>query len=157
VMSSSHRLRIAFQRLGWRAPQWWVGVIAGVAWIVATAPILIGSTPHSSGHVHSSAQEPKAVDAAVSVACVAAMMFPLLLPTLRRVAVASLWTRRDRAMLACLFGFFAAWLVASALMDSVIQEVNNLVTPAATIGFSTAAALVWQSTRADGAHCGHVT
>jgi hypothetical protein len=148
VIPSSDRLRLAFQRIGWRAPQWWVAVIAAAAWAVVLAPSWIASTPHPSGHVHAPAGESNAIDPALGVACVAAMMFPLFLPTLRRVAVTSLWTRRHRAMLACLGGFFASWLVASALIGFVIDAVSNAVAPLATIALSTAAAIVWQPTRA---------
>jgi predicted metal-binding membrane protein len=76
------------------------------------------------------------------------MMVPLLLPTLRRVAVASLWSRRDRAMAFCLTGYLASWLVASIVIGVSIEAVHGAGGPFAPIGISAAAALAWQRTRA---------
>jgi len=150
VTANVERARLAFQRIGWRAPQWWVSIVVLVAWLVAIAG---GSTDVGPGepaghHLHGSTVRPAAPDGLVTFACVVAMMVPLLLPTLRRVAVASLWKRRDRAMAACLVGYLALWLPASLLIGLGVEAEHALGGPFGAIGLSAAAALFWQSTRA---------
>jgi predicted metal-binding membrane protein len=144
------RARLAFERIGWRAPQWWVGALVPMAWLLAISATWTSVTAAepSSHHLHASLARPAATDGLVTFACVVAMMVPLVLPTLRRVAVASLWTRRDRAIAVCLTGYLASWLVASIVIGLGVDAAHAGGGPFAAIGISAAAALAWQGTRA---------
>lgn len=143
------RARLAFQRIRWRAPQWWVSTVVPVAWLVATGATWTPITPAepASHHLHASMVRPAATDGLVTFACVVAMMVPLLLPTLRRAAVASLWTRRDRAMVVCVTSYLALWFLASIVIGLAVDAVHDIGGPSGALGISGAAALAWQTTK----------
>src|SRR5439155_3366218 len=71
---------------------------------------------------------------------------PLLLPTLRRVALASLWARRRRAMLVCLSGYVLTWVAVATLLQVAVVLFRSLAGPTATIALTFAVAAVWQRT-----------
>jgi len=141
----SVRAALAGQRIAWRVPQWWAALAALAAWLV-----LIGLTywPAASiahlGHIHAaSASIPERPGPFVSVDCVIAMMLPVVLFNLRQVAIASLWGRRDRAMLGFLVGYSGIWITTSLLLGAGIDAVAALLDPAATIALTVIAAFAW--------------
>lgn len=143
------RARLAFQRIGWRAPQWWVSTAVPLGWLFAIAAwwTPVTASEPASHHLHTPLARPAAPDGLVTFACVVAMMVPLVLPTLRWVAIASLWTRRDRAMAVCLTGYLALWVVASIVIGLSVDTLHAAGGSFAATGMSAAAALAWQGTR----------
>lgn len=80
------------------------------------------------------------------LAMIAAMMLPLLTPTLREVAARSLWRRRHRAMLVFLGGYFAPWAALGGAVAALRMAPWARAPAAAPIGFAIAAA--WACTPA---------
>lgn len=142
------RMALAAQRISWRVPEWWVGIAVLATWgaMITAAPSTQVATA-AVGHVHHAATAlitPAVVITEISY--VIAMMVPLLLPTLRRVALASLWSRRDRAVFACLAGFLAVWIAAALALGVLTGVVRVWLGPVLTIVLAVAVALIWQRT-----------
>lgn len=73
----------------------------------------------------------------------AAMMLPLLADQVRIVAMRSLWSRRQRAMILFAVGYLAAWMIAGLLLIPILA----LVAASSWIHASAmASALVWHRT-----------
>jgi predicted metal-binding membrane protein len=125
-------------------------MVVPVAWLVAIGATWIPAAPAEPAvhHLHASTVRLATTDGLVRVACVVAMMVPLLLPTLRRAALASLWTRRDRAIVVCVISYLALWLLAMVVIGLGVDAVHAVGGPFAAIGISGAAALAWHTTKA---------
>jgi predicted metal-binding membrane protein len=76
---------------------------------------------------------------------VAAMMLPFSLDALRLTAVRSLWSRRHRAIIGFLIGYFAAWIAAGTAAVSLRGFVLAHTYAAASLSF--VAGALWQRTR----------
>jgi predicted metal-binding membrane protein len=80
------------------------------------------------------------------LACVLAMMVPLVLPTLRRTAFASLWQRRQQAMVECLLGYVLVWIACALVLGVVGHGSTVLGGQPILIGSALLVALAWQRT-----------
>ncbi len=148
--AGAHRVRRA---LRWR-PEWWVAVIAALAW----AALAFG---HGSGPSLAGAQTFPGSAAAGSVApgtilpalaewtlMVGAMMLPVALPATRHVALNSLRRRRARAMVLFLAAYVAVWVaVGAAAVTAVELAIGAGVAPPALAGGGLLVAAGWQLTR----------
>jgi predicted metal-binding membrane protein len=129
-------IRDRLRRIGWRHPEWWVGLAAAAAWM-----FMFGmSHPHAS---HTGIIPGRGGTLGM-VAMVIAMMVPLTLTNVRHVALSSLWRRRHRAIAAFLVGFLAVWIV---IQSAIVGSWGLL---AAIVGWGTAggvamvAAALWE-------------
>jgi predicted metal-binding membrane protein len=79
----------------------------------------------------------------------AAMMLPVVAAPLRHVRDRSFATRRARAMLLFVLGYFAVWMAAGAVLQLVaLAALSVLPVPPAWLGLAVAVALMWQVTPA---------
>ncbi len=131
-------------------PEWWAAALAATAWaalFVSTIRDLAaeGLSGHDHGLGPTSSRSPGAVLAAWAVMSVA-MMVPLVVPTVRHVALSSLWGRRHRAAAAFLGGYLAVWTAAGLVIMGIVAALAALA--GATVARATAfgGAAVWQLT-----------
>ena len=122
------------RRFVWRCPHWWVMAMCAIAWGWMATRWWASHHPHG-------------FDLLEWTLMVGAMMLPLVFAHLRVVAARSLWSRRQRAMVAFLVGYAGISLLAGAAglalaqaADVVAQSVGSLALIAT--GFMVAA--VWQ-------------
>lgn len=149
TLATGRAVVVALQVLAWRVPEWWLWVGVLVTWVAIVIGFVGASTPPvHGGHLHQPAAATPPGGVAVEVTCVLAMMVPLVLPTLRRVAFASLWSRRHRAMLVCLSGYLTLWIACSLVLATIVEALLAVVGSTATIGLVAATALLWQLTDA---------
>jgi hypothetical protein len=139
VRAVHNGIRDKLRRFGWRYPEWWVVMVAAVAWMFMAGM--------SYSHASHTGVTPGRGDGQVTlgmVAMVIAMMLPLTLANVRHVALSSLWRRRHRAIAAFLVSFIAVWIV----VQSAIVGTWGLLTP--LVGWQTAggvamvAAALWE-------------
>lgn len=131
----------------WRVPEWWVWVLILTSWVLLGIGVTTaGGSPAHAGHSHGAAPAVTSLASPSDVYGVFAMMGPLVLPTLRRTALASLWHRRQQAMVECLVGYLLIWVVSALVVGVVIHQIATLVGQPLLIGFVLLAVLVWQRT-----------
>jgi hypothetical protein len=88
----------AFEQIRWRLPEYWMLALSAAAWVTLAA--------RSAVHVH----QPGAVSNWWHwMLMVAAMMLPLKIDGVRRIAEYSLWSRRHRAIAGYLVGYLSVW------------------------------------------------
>lgn len=133
-------LRQRVRGLGRRHPQWWVAVLAAGGWaVLLTAGI--------AGHRHGDPSgDPSSWPAGLawSAVMVTAMMAPLVLPNVRRLAHASLRRRRFRAGAAFLVGYLGVWTAVAVVTDRLVTAVAGLLGGPATTVVVFGAAAAWQ-------------
>jgi predicted metal-binding membrane protein len=139
VQTVDNGIRDRLRRLGWRNPEWWVVVVAAVAWLS-----MAGISHTHASHAGITAGTDHGKHALGVVAMVIAMMVPLTITNVRHVAQSSLWRRRNRAIAGFLVGYLAVWLV----VQTIIVETWGLLAP--LVGWATAgviamvAAALWE-------------
>lgn len=130
-----------WRRLVWQHPEWWTIALSAAAWGTIMGQWFFAS-PHS-GHA---ARNGSLVLS--SVLMIVAMMFPMVLSSVRTVAARSLWRRRHRAILQFLAGYMAPWMLFSLSVLAVLQvqvlEIGLQSPQTAAFGFG--AAVLWQLT-----------
>ena len=132
---------VRMRRLAWRRPDWWVAVLVAAAWLV-----LFSSGVGDLGHLfglaptHHSPLDWLGHGAVMS----AAMMVPLVLPTLRHVAFSSLWARRNRAQFLFNAGFLAVWSLVGATQLACGELVSEQLGRPIMIGLAFTSAIAWQ-------------
>ncbi len=139
VRAVNNGIRDKLRRFGWHYPEWWVVMVAAVAWM-----FMAGMSYSHASHTGITAGRGDGQGTLGMVAMVIAMMLPLTLANVRHVAQSSLWRRRHRAIAAFLVSFIAVWIVVqSAIVGSL-----RLLTP--LVGWQTAgtvamvAAALWE-------------
>ena len=139
-----------WKRLTWPHPEWWTIAISVVAWLAILAQPLIATRQATHDHSHHHTMS-HGLPALSSVAfawmlMVVAMMFPMILESIRILAARSLWKRRHRAILGFLTGYLALWTlfgIAATFAISALQaQVQLESTHAAALGLGVA--IVWQ-------------
>lgn len=73
-----------------------------------------------------------------------AMMAPLVLPSLRRLSLTSLWSHRYRAQALFLFGYLATWMASAGAISGAVMAVEGLGGRVPTLGLALIAAALWQ-------------
>ncbi len=98
--------------------EWWAIGLTASTWIY----LCYMSSGANSGHaIHGMAGH--SLSASVRAAfthwqlMVVAVMFPLIVPSMRFVANRSLWSRRDRALLLFILGYLSLWAVPGVLVS----------------------------------------
>src|SRR2546428_5078522 len=147
LSGSTARLPLAWQRLSCRAPEW----IWTLAVIAAWSGIIIGALQPGAhavhvGHVHRGSDPTPALLTARDVYCVVGMMVPLVLPNLRQVALANLWDRRYRGMFAFLAGYLAVWILATILINTLVERSQTAGGAGPTLALVGVLASAWQLT-----------
>jgi len=100
-----------WRRAIWRHPEWWALGLSGAAWVAMIAPIA------GHGHHHMEGRWSTWVGEFQHWSLMSiAMMLPLVVDAVRTVAARSLWSRRDHAICAFLFGYLGLWLLAGGLL-----------------------------------------
>lgn len=122
-----------------RHPEWWVAALAVATWVV----LLITQLGHGHGLGGPLWTDP-AARLLLLAAMVVAMMAPLVLPTVRRLAHASLRSRRYRAGAFFLAGFVAAWIVVVVVTDGLVLVGSGVLGGPVTVVLVFAGAAAWQ-------------
>lgn len=102
----------------------------------------------TADHLHHAMQTHARSGVWLELSCLVGMMVPLLLPTLRRVALASFWSRRHRAIGACLAGYLVIWTAVALLLAVLLEGSVVLVGPLPTLVIAATVAVRWHFTRA---------
>ncbi len=143
---------VVLRRVVWRHPEWWTALIAAAVWVAIVL--------HAAGYLADSAAAEQDLVWGVgrgghtealallggSTAMVTAMMVPLILPTVRHVALSSLWRRRHRAAAVFLTSYLAVWVSVSLIMVVTQNVAASLVGELVTVVIAFAAAAAWQLT-----------
>ena len=138
---TSH-VRVEAARFGARHPEWWVVGIALVAWAVLVVPnftaptqaAMHGGAHHSASLSGSSVAGKLTAGAWTWLLMVIAMMFPMLVPRVRRVAAASIGVIRNEAIAETLAGALLVWSalgVAVVAVAAVVPTIDASVSPVA--------------------------
>lgn len=141
---------LRLRRLNWFHPEWWAAALAASAWafllaLTARDLALRGLSGPDHGLAAASGRGVTALLAAWAVMAVA-MMVPLVLGSLRHVALGSLWRRRHRSEILFLAGYLAVWMVAGAVIVTAVVAVAGWAGATAASSAAFAAAAVWQLT-----------
>ncbi len=146
-VASLHLYR--WKRLTWPHPEWWTIVASAVAWLTILAQPSFAA--RQVGHDHSADGITQGLPALGGNAfswllMVVAMMFPMVLESIRIVAARSLWRRRHRAILEFLAGYLALWMLfggVASIVFALIQKQFQLE-PAHAAAFGLGIAVCWQ-------------
>jgi predicted metal-binding membrane protein len=144
LRTAHNGIRDKLRRFGWRHPEWWVVMIAAVAWM-----FMAGMSHSHASHTHAShiGITPgigHAQGTLGMVAMVIAMMVPLILTNVRHVALSSLWRRRHRAIAGFLAGFIAVWFVVQSAIVGTWGLLAPLVGWQTAGGVAMVAAALWE-------------
>jgi predicted metal-binding membrane protein len=134
--------RHAFQQFCWRHPEWWMLAISLACWLLMSMPH--GASEGNSGHIHHSFSWPDQLLRWIIM--VPAMMFPLVIAPVQRVATRNLWSRRHRAILSFLLGYMTVWSVAGILGGTLLLAMKSKTSNTANAACILAIAAAWQLT-----------
>ena len=146
-----------WRRLAWQHPEWWTIALSAAAWVTIMGQWFVASSHVHAGHVDHAARPDSLIVNSVpmliasSVLMIAAMMFPMVISSVRTVAARSLWRRRHRAILQFLAGYLAPWMLFSLVASIAIavlqaQEVGLGLESSRAAAFGFGAAVLWQLT-----------
>jgi predicted metal-binding membrane protein len=112
------------QRVAWRHPEWWSLVLSMLAWFVLV--VQSGTAPRFPHGTPSQVVDDDALWAAIGtwMLMVVAMMFPLVVGSIRKTAERSLWRRRHRAIGAFLTGYLASWVMVGAGVIALLASAH---------------------------------
>ncbi len=143
----------------WRHPEWWALLIAFGALTLSVLSdrepgMLTGPGSHSPAHVHGGSNSgPSAIDPAVGLfavlgaaAAMAAMMLPLAVATIRRVAFSNFRDRTDRSVAMFLIGYLAVWTATAAAITAGVSATDSAIGSPAIGALALTAAALWQRT-----------
>lgn len=139
------RLRVA-RLVAWH-PEWWLLAVAAPAWVAVVAHGMRHGAVTGAGQAHhggatSGMAERLAAGAGAWLAMVVAMMVPVLVPRVRRVARCCVGRVRDRAIAQTVAGAGLPWLALGAAVVPVVEVLPAITPVASTAAWATAAA--WQ-------------
>jgi predicted metal-binding membrane protein len=151
-------LRISeWRRLAWQHPEWWTIALSAAAWATIMGQWIVASSHVHGGHADHAARDGSLIVSSVlmliasSVFMIAAMMFPMVLSSVRTVAARSLWQRRHRAILQFLAGYMAPWMLFSLVVSIALaalqaREIGLSLASSQAAAFGFGAAVLWQLT-----------
>jgi hypothetical protein len=128
----------ALRTLLWHYPEWWTYGLCALAWATAAAHA-VQTGAHGIHHTMTFTAE-----VAHWLVMVYAMMLPLIGDQLRAAARASLWSRRQRAIVCSLLGYSIVWLLPGVVAVLMRARPVTHTYAAPTIAFVVAA--LWQLT-----------
>jgi len=139
------------QRIAWRHPEWWSMGLSVVAWFILAAEGGSSTGVHHWPRHHvegGSSGGAMAADAGAWLLMVVAMMFPLVIGSIRAAAERSLWRRRHRAIGLFLLGYTATWMLVGACLIALLETLRSsaVVETAAVAAAGFGIAAVWQLT-----------
>lgn len=149
----------ALGRLEARHPEWWVLLIAAGAWIwMAAMPhagaAQAGPAAHGAHGAHHGHAAPVGLGIVAMAVMVIAMMLPLTVGGVRRVAGAAAWERRHRSVAGFITGYLGVWMgimiaiaTAWALASSVAGWKSAAVAVAAMAVLWEVAPAAWRQMR----------
>jgi len=142
--------------LAWH-PEWWVYAAAGASALLLVLGALAGSDSGATpGHVqeghHGMAATPDSKSQWAMwpgalghwTLMVGAMMLPIVAPQVRRVALRSVWSRRQRGAASFLLGYVVVWLVLGAVLLAVLAALDSSRPPTLWLVVVLLAAAFWQ-------------
>lgn len=140
--------RLTVANLRSRHPEWWVAAAAVGAWLILLLGAVAGVATHGArAHDHALGVDGSGRFAAVLgwwAVMTVAMMLPLVLPAVRRVAVSSFWHRRQRAASEFVAGYLAVWMLVGVITVGALSNLASLIGSTATMAAAFTAAAVWQ-------------
>jgi predicted metal-binding membrane protein len=128
------------RRAAWPHPEWWALALSAAAWID-----LVAGSAGSPGGGHAAHGSVLTVTSRWSI-MVIAMMFPLVVGSIRTTAERSLWSRRHRAIIVFLAGYLATWLAAGVALHLAITtvDISRWVPSSLLAAVAFALAAAWQ-------------
>lgn len=138
--------------LGWRHPEWWVVFVASAAWSALTLQ-QVGERIGGS-HLHANLESGWILGSewagvlGVAFLMAAAMMSPLVLGTIRHVALTTFWPRRYRAATFFLLAYLVVWAIVGAALTVATVLLSALIGFSTTCAIAFVAAAAWQFTPA---------
>lgn len=142
----------ALRESSWRRPEWTAAAIAASGWAVVGTTLYYrshgGHEQHSHSHHDLASASLSSPDLAAWTVMVVAMMVPAALPAIRSIALASLWSRRQRAIAVFLGSYLAVWLAFGAIAVQAGEAAGALVdgSEATMLALALALAAAWELT-----------
>jgi predicted metal-binding membrane protein len=138
--------RSRLQGMTRRHPEWWVAAFSAAAWAgLLVTELAAGSLPAEHQHHRIADTGAGRSQGMVWVAVmVTAMMAPLVLPTLRRLSLASLRSDRHRAQVLFLLGYLATWVAACGAISMAVITAEARVGRVSTMALVLITAATWQ-------------
>jgi hypothetical protein len=124
----------------WRHPEWWVVAVSAGAWIALAA----SDEDRSAHHVADGVASPTVAATALMVV---AMMSPLVLPTLRHIALTSLHSNRHSMQGVFLVGFVGVWTLLTLALVAATGAAAAIISRALVVAVAGVAATAWQFAR----------
>ncbi len=146
------------RRMLWRHPEWTAACLAVAAWLALSIPLKTTSSPTQVLKMPSMPgmeMQTAAPTAHVSLSWIAAwlvmstaMMVPATLPTIRHLALTSLWQRRQSTVALFLAGYLGVWTIFGIGAVGFVAVLRRLtdVRVSPIVLASLAAAAAWQLT-----------
>ncbi|WP_329686134.1 DUF2182 domain-containing protein [Longimicrobium sp.] len=135
------------RRLEARHPEWWVLLAAAGGWIWMAAMPHAGAA-HGGHAAHGAHHAPAAPPAGLGIVgtavMVVAMMLPLTVGSVRKVALSGRWARRHRAIAGFLAGYLGAWMVIMMAITSAWSAAASFAGWMAASVAVTAIAALWE-------------
>jgi Predicted metal-binding integral membrane protein (DUF2182) len=148
--------RLWWERAVWAHPEWWSLALSALAWLLIVFRIDspgAGRSHHAGDHAAAAMGQSGflpdvAAETFAWLLMVAAMMFPLLIDSIRTAAARSLWTRRHRAIAEFLTGYLVPWTIAGIVTIMLVRaaSVSGSLGSWMWVAAGFAAAAVWQLT-----------
>lgn len=127
------------QRLGWH-PEWPSLVLCAAVW----SGLILEAVLSPSAAIFCGREPGLATAPLEWTAMLAAMTLPLILPATRRVAFASLWRRRHRAVAAFLLGYGLLWSIPGLVGFFVVLMLGGRPERGWAVLLAFAAAALWE-------------
>jgi predicted metal-binding membrane protein len=151
----------ARRSMAWR-PEWWlyaIAVGAGLVLLLGDITAAQGQFAHAHHHHHgvpTTSNGPTGTAPGLGpwltewggwALMVLAMMLPIVAPHARRVAMRSLWRRRQRAMMSFVVGYLAVWLAIGGVLAAMLVAPAQLRPGPAGLSAALLGAAAWQVSR----------
>jgi predicted metal-binding membrane protein len=143
------------RRALWRHPEWTGGALAVAAWFAlavhsqaSTSPAMPGMAAMPGMDMSNNVAHPVLTSLAPWLVMATAMMIPAVLPTVRNLALMSLWRRRQRTVALFLAGYLGVWTVfgIAALRIAALGAPALDIAPSALVVALLIIAALWQFT-----------
>lgn len=117
----------------WHRPEWWVWLVAAISWLILIGNSVAGYvSPTSGAHDHHHMHSEPGLGSQILAGSihwelmVLAMMLPIIIPSVKGVALRSLWRRRHRGVAGFLIGYMLPWTLIGILVCSILALASGL-------------------------------